>query len=197
MNIVLIGPPGSGKGTQGERVATKLGLDHIAMGDLLRAEIAAGTELGGQIAAYVERGDLVPDDLILGLITPRILDAVAGNGYLLDGFPRSVPQAREARRFAEELGASADLAVYLDVPHDVLVQRLLERARVEGRADDTPEVIENRLAVFEEATHPLVDYYRGRGLLESVDADRPLEEVTVDIIRLAEARGTPAQRRSP
>jgi adenylate kinase len=94
------------------------------------------------------------------------------------------------------MGAAADLAVYLDVPHGVLVERLLERARTEGRADDTPEVIENRLAVFEEATRPLVDYYRGRGLLEMVDADRPLEDVTADIIRLAEARGTPAPPRS-
>jgi adenylate kinase len=182
MNVLLVGPPGSGKGTQGERLAARLGLEHIAAGDLLRAEVEAGTPLGDKAREYMDRGELVPDELIIDLLMPRVLRAGRNGGYLLDGFPRSVGQAKEARRLAEEEGVSADAAIYLDAPRDELVARILARAQTEGRSDDTPEVIRHRLAVFDEATAPLIDYYRTRGLLRTIDASRSADEVTAAIL---------------
>ncbi len=182
MNVLLIGPPGSGKGTQGERLAQRLGLEHIAAGDLLRAEVEAGTPLGEKVREFMERGELVPDELIIDLVMPRVLAAARDGGYLLDGFPRSVGQAREARRLAEQEGFSADAAIYLDVPREELVNRILARAKIEGRSDDTSEVVRRRLAVFDDATAPLVEYYRDRGLLRVVDANRSADEVTAAIL---------------
>ncbi len=182
MNVLLIGPPGSGKGTQGERLAQRMGLKHIAAGDLLRAEVKAGSPLGREARAYMDRGQLVPDRLIIGLLMRVVIDAGLDGGYLLDGFPRSVAQAREARQLANREGVGADAVIYLDAPRDELIERILARARVEGRADDTPDVVRNRLEVFDEATAPLVDYYRDRGLLRVVDASASEDEVTADIL---------------
>ena len=183
MKVLLIGPPGSGKGTQGERLAAKFELAHIAAGDLLRAEVEAGTPLGEQVEGYIDRGELVPDEVMIELVMPLVAKAVASNGYVLDGFPRSVGQAVVVREAAEQMGAVPDAVIYLKAPHDVLIQRILARAEVEGRTDDTDEaVINNRLDVFDEATHPLVDYYRGRGLLHAVDADQSEDEVTDRIL---------------
>jgi adenylate kinase len=182
MNVLLIGPPGSGKGTQGERLAARLGLEHLAAGDLLRAEVAAGTPLGEQVAGLMQRGELVPDDVILELLMPRVLAASAASGYLLDGFPRTVEQAREARQLAARAGAGPDAVVYLDAPRAELVRRILARAEKEGRADDNPETVTNRLRVFDEATAPLIDHYRERGLLHVVNADQPADAVTADIL---------------
>jgi adenylate kinase len=182
MKVLLIGPPGSGKGTQGERLATGFGLTHIAAGDLLRAEVEAGTPLGRQVAGYLERGELVPDEVMIELVMPLVAKAVASSGYVLDGFPRSVGQAVHVREEAERIGAVPDAVIYLEAPHDVLIRRILARAAVEGRTDDTEAVINNRLDVFDEATHPLVDYYRGRGLLHVVDADQSEDEVTERIL---------------
>ena len=183
MNVLLIGPPGSGKGTQGERLAERLGLEHIAAGDLLRAEVSAGTPLGRQVAEMMQRGELVPDVVVLSLLMPKVLAASEENGYLLDGFPRSVEQALEARKLAEQASAGPDAVIYLDAPRDELVRRILARAAVEGRADDTPQTVHNRLEVFDEATAPLVDYYRGRGLLHVVNANQDADAVTADILR--------------
>jgi adenylate kinase len=183
MNVLLIGPPGSGKGTQGERLSERLGLEHLAAGDLLRAEVENQTPLGRQVAELMERGDLVPDAVIISLLMPRVLAAGEGNGYLLDGFPRSVDQAVEARKLAETAGASPNAVIYLDAPREELTRRILARAEVEGRADDNPETVKNRLRVFDEATRPLVDYYRDRGLLKVVDADQDEDAVTEAIIR--------------
>ena len=186
MRLLLIGPPGSGKGTQGERLAARLGIEHIAAGDLLRAEVSAATPLGRQVQAFMQRGDLVPDVVILSLLIPRVLAAAEGNGYLLDGFPRSVEQAVEARKLADQADAGPDAVVYLDVPRDELVRRILARAAVEGRADDNPETVANRLKVFDEATHPLVDYYRGRDLLHVIDANQHEDVVTEAILAALE-----------
>jgi adenylate kinase len=182
MNVLLIGPPGSGKGTQGEHLAQRLGLEHIAAGDLLRAEVDAQTPIGRQVAAFMKRGDLVPDAVILSLLMPKVLSAAEGNGYLLDGFPRSVEQAVEARSLAEHAGASPDAVIYLDVPRAELVRRILARAVIEGRPDDNPETVANRLRVFDEATRPLIDYYRQRGLLRVIEASRGEDEVTEAIL---------------
>ena len=182
MRLLLIGPPGSGKGTQGERLSQRLDIEHIAAGDLLRAEVAAETPLGRQVQAFMQRGDLVPDVVILSLLLPKVLAAAEANGYLLDGFPRSVEQAVEARKLAEQAGASPDAVVYLDVPREELVRRILARAEVEGRSDDNPETVANRLKVFDDATLPLVDYYRGRGLLQVVDANADADRVTETIL---------------
>jgi len=182
MNVLLIGPPGSGKGTQGERLAQRLGIEHLAAGDLLRAEVAKGTPLGKRVADLMRRGELVPDAVIISLLMPRILAANDAHGYLLDGFPRSVEQAVEARKLAELATAGPDAVIYLDAPRDELVRRILARAEIEGRADDNPATVENRLRVFDEATRPLVEHYRGRGLLHVVNADQHEDEVTQDIL---------------
>ena len=182
MKVLLIGPPGSGKGTQGEHLSQRLGIEHIEAGDLLRAEVDAQTPLGRQLSQFMQRGELVPDDVILNMVMPKVLAAAEGNGYLLDGFPRSMEQAVEARKLAENLGASPQAVIYLDAPRAELIRRILARAEVEGRVDDNPETVGTRLAVFEEATHPLVDYYRGRGLLHTVNANQDADAVTAEIL---------------
>jgi adenylate kinase len=155
---------------------------HIATGDLLRKEVGDGTELGRKVASYVESGQLVPDEVIIDLVLPLVREAAQEQGYLLDGFPRSVDQAERVREFVLALGGQADAAIYLEAPRDVLVQRLLERAKIEGRSDDTADVIANRLQVFDDDTRPLVDYYRARGLLHVVDADADPDSVTASIV---------------
>lgn len=183
MKVLLVGPPGSGKGTQGARLAERLGIEHIASGDLLRAEVAAGTPLGAEVDGLLRRGELVPDETIMQLLRPRIEAAARAGGYLLDGFPRTVAQAVEARRMADDIDAAADAVIYLDVPRDELVARILERAKKQGRSDDNAETVQNRLHVFDEVTRPLVDYYRERGLLHVVDATGDPDDVTEAILR--------------
>jgi adenylate kinase len=182
MNVLLIGPPGSGKGTQGERLSQRLGLAHIAAGDLLRAEVDEQTPLGREVAQIMQRGDLVPDDVILKMLMPKVIAAANANGYLLDGFPRSLEQAVEARKLAEDADAGPHAVIYLDAPRDELMRRILGRAKLEGRADDNPQTVANRLEVFDDATHPLVDYYRERGLLHMIDAGLDEDAVTEEIL---------------
>jgi adenylate kinase len=183
MRIVLLGAPGSGKGTQGQRLADHLGVPHVSSGDLFREHIAKGTPLGREVAEYVKRGDLVPDDLVLEIVGSAVLDAARKEGgYVLDGFPRTLAQAERAYKLAGAAGAGADLAVYLDVPDDVARERLANRA-VEGRPDDAdPGVIERRLRVFHDETEPLLDFYRDRGILVTVDATPPPDEVTEQML---------------
>jgi adenylate kinase len=182
MNLMLIGPPGSGKGTQGQRLSDRFGLAHIAAGDMLRAEVEAETPIGKAVSDYLDRGELVPDEIIIELLMPAVVHAVDRSGYVLDGFPRSVGQAQVARKLAEEVGATPHAVVYLEASRDELIRRILERASIEGRSDDNEETISNRLEVFDEATHPLVDYYRSRGLLHVVDANQSEDEVTEHIL---------------
>ena len=192
MKLLLIGPPGSGKGTQGVRLSERFGVEHIAAGDLLRHEVETQTPLGQQVADYLDRGELVPDQLIIDLVMPKVLAAAAANGYVLDGFPRSVGQAVEARRLAEREDSAATAAVFLDAPEDELADRLLKRAMTEGRSDDTAEVIHTRLRVFNEVTQPLLDFYADRGLLHVVDATKSVDDVTAAIIEALENAGRPA-----
>jgi adenylate kinase len=175
MRLLLIGAPGAGKGTQAVRLADRLGLTHISSGDLLRQHVTEGTALGKQVQQYVSRGDLVPDQVVLDMLRKPILAASKAGGYVLDGFPRTVEQAEIAYRTARELGVAVQVAVHLDVPREELVRRLLARGR---GADDTEEVIEHRLEVYDERTRPMLEYYAQRELLVTVNGARPPEEVT-------------------
>jgi adenylate kinase len=187
VRLLLLAPPGAGKGTQGERLAAWSGVRHIAAGDLLRAAARAGGALGLQIADYQARGDLVPDQIVIDALTPVVVEAAARGGYILDGFPRTLPQAVAAAELALRLGVRLDAAIFLHAPDDVLTRRLLDRSRRGGRADDVADVIRHRLRVFAETTGPLVPYYTERGILVAVDADQPPESVTADIqARLSE-----------
>ena len=191
MRLLLLAPPGAGKGTQGERLAAWSGARHIAAGDLLRAEAKAGGLLGREIAACQARGDLVPDQIVLDVLTPAVTEAAAAEGpgksgaarggYILDGFPRNLAQAIAAAELAARLGVTLDAAIYLHAPEPVLTRRLLDRASQSGRSDDKADVIRHRLQVFAETTGPLVPYYTERGILVAVDADQPPEAVTADI----------------
>ena len=181
MRLLLLAPPGAGKGTQGERLAAWSGARHIAAGDLLRAQARSGDLLGRQIAVHQARGDLVPDQIVLDVLTPVVVEAAAQGGYILDGFPRTLPQATAAADLAVRLGVTLDAAIYLHAPDAVLTRRLLDRASQSGRSDDVAEVIEHRLKVFAETTGLLVPYYTERGILLTVNADQPPDAVTADI----------------
>lgn len=181
VRLLLIGPPGAGKGTQGPRLAEHYDVEHIAAGDLLRREVASKTDIGRRASELMQRGELVPDDLVLDLVMPRLLAAGRSNGYVLDGFPRSLGQAEAGRRISEENGVAVTMAVLLDASPDELIPRLLDRAQSEGRPDDTPEVIRARLEVFNEAIEPLLDFYRERGLLVTVDASGPPDDVWAEL----------------
>jgi len=187
VRLLLLAPPGAGKGTQGERLAAWSGARHIAAGDLLRAQARAGGAIGDQIAAHQARGDLVPDQIVLDALTPAVVEAAAEGGYILDGFPRTLPQATAAADLAARLGVTLDAAVYLHAPDAVLTRRLLDRASQSGRSDDRADVIRHRLQVYAQTTGPLVPYYTERGILLTVDADQPADSVTADITALLSA----------
>jgi len=186
MRIVLLGAPGSGKGTQGEALAKHFGVRHVSTGDLLRAHIEQGTEIGRVAEPYTKRGELVPDDVMLQIAGTAAVDAAAEGGYVLDGFPRTLSQAEQAYEGADRAGVTADAVVYLDVPDDVVRERLAARAAA-GRVDDSdPEIIERRLQVFHDQTGPLLDFYRDRGILVTVDATPPPDEVTGAMLKAVE-----------
>jgi len=178
LRLLLLAAPGGGKGTQGGRLASHFGVQHISSGDVLRAAARAGTPAGLEVASFQQRGDLVPDDIVFDLLIPAVVAAAARGGYILDGFPRTVPQAIEAFNVARELDVTLDATVYLNVPEPVLMERLLARAR----ADDSADVIRNRLEVFTETTSPLLEYYRNRGILLEVDGNQSPESITAAII---------------
>lgn len=194
MRILLIGAPGSGKGTQADRLAEHFGVTHISSGDLLRQHVRDGTSLGTLVKTLVENGDLVPDGVVMDMLRKPVLAASAEGGYILDGFPRTVDQAKAAYAVATELGVAIQVAIHLDVGTDELVRRLLARGR---GAEDTQEVIEHRLAVYEEKTVPLVDYYSEREWLLHVDGSQPVEDVTASIVsRITERLAHSEQRKA-
>lgn len=178
---LLLAPPGAGKGTQGERLAERYGVPHLATGDLLRANVAAGTELGKAAKAHMDAGGLVPDRLVIDMVRTA-LDEAASPGFLLDGFPRTLTQAREAYEWARRNDSTFDAVIMLEVPEDELVRRLVKRGEDSGRSDDTEDVIRNRLAVYEENTAPLIDFYADRGILVRVDGTGTVDEVTDRLI---------------
>lgn len=177
MRIVLMGAPGSGKGTQAALMVEELGLPHISTGDLLRAAVAAGSELGRQAKAVMDRGELVSDDIVLGLLEERLARDDAAKGFILDGFPRNIAQAEELDALLERLGQPVDEALQIDVDAEQVVQRIAKRAELEGRSDDTEETVRNRLRVYAEQTAPVVDYYARKGVLSRVLGDGTIEDV--------------------
>ena len=179
MRLLLIGAPGSGKGTQAERLAQRYGITHISSGDLLRQHVREQTALGRQIQSYVDRGDLVPTGIVVDMLRKPVVAAVEAGGYVLDGFPRTVEQAQAAFPTAHALGAEVQAAVHLDVPRAELVRRLLARGR---GSDDTQEVIEHRLQVYLDETVPLLEYYANREWMFAVDGAQPPDAVHQEIV---------------
>jgi len=177
MRLVLLGPPGSGKGTQATRLKEKLGIAHISTGDLLRAEVAAGSDLGKQAKAVMDAGNLVSDEILLGMLRSRLKQDDVAKGFILDGYPRNLVQAEALDGVLEEIGQPLDAVVQLDVPTELLVQRIAGRAAEQGRADDNPESVRQRLQVYNDQTAPVVDFYAGRGTLARVDGVGELDEV--------------------
>jgi adenylate kinase len=182
MRVLLIGPPGAGKGTQATRIAAHFDLVRIATGDLLRQEVASGSELGRTAEAYIDRGDLVPDEVVIAMTRERVVQANTEGGYILDGYPRTLVQAEAAYRWAKARGVPFDLALFFEIGTDELLARLAGRAREEGRSDDTEETVRHRLEVFQSQTYPLLDYYRRRGILVRIDAVGPVDAITEQIL---------------
>lgn len=183
----MIAPPGAGKGTQGALIAAHFDLPHIASGELLREHVAGQTELGRAVQAFLDRGELVPDEIVLAMVREKFVAAKeAGTGYVLDGIPRNMAQARAAYEIGLELDMTADVALHLDADDHELMRRLLARAALEHRSDDTEEVIRRRLELYHETTHPIVAWYAERGILISVNAMRPVEAVGREILAALE-----------
>ena len=182
MRLLLIGAPGAGKGTQATRIAEHFGLVHLSSGDLLRENVKAGTDVGLAAKAFMDSGDLVPDEVVLEMLREPVIAAAAAGGYVLDGFPRTVQQAEAGYDITKPLGVAVQVAVHLEVPRDALVARIVERGLSSGRADDTEEVVRHRLDVYDAHALPLLAYYRERERLLTVDGDLPMDEVTASVV---------------
>jgi adenylate kinase len=186
LNVLLLGPQGAGKGTQAKRISAEYGIPHIASGEILRAEMDAGTELGNRVKDVYDRGDLVSDDLMIELIRNRLEQPDTEAGFVLDGFPRTTVQAEELDSMFNDIGRNFSVAFALQIPDEVAFDRLRRRAEVEGRADDTDEAIQRRLDNYHRETEPLIEYYRTRGNLVPIHGDRSENEVFGEIQRALE-----------
>ena len=211
MNLILLGPPGAGKGTQAAKIVEKYNIPHISTGDIFRANIKEGTELGKKAQEYMNKGELVPDELVVDLVVDRVQQDDCKNGYVLDGFPRTIPQAEALDKALAEFGDKIDYAIDVNVPDENIVKRMGGRraclncgatyhivfnpTKVEGkcdacgaetvlRDDDKPETVQKRLSVYHEQTQPLIDYYKAQGILKSVDGTKPMDEVFADIVAI-------------
>src|SRR5215467_9339109 len=188
MRVLMIAPPGAGKGTQGALIAAHFNIPHIATGELLRDHVARRTALGQAVEKYLDGGELVPDRIVLDMVREAMIAAQsAGGGYMLDGIPRNIEQARAAYEIARELGMTADVALHLQADDAEVTRRMLARAALEHRSDDTAEVIAQRLALYHQVTSPIISWYRDRGILVSVDAMRPVQQVSHDILAALDA----------
>ena len=211
MKIIMLGAPGAGKGTQAKKIAAKYQIPHISTGDIFRANIRNGTELGMKAKAFMDAGGLVPDEITIGMLLDRIHEADCQNGYVLDGFPRTIPQAESLTKALGDMGEAIDYAVNVDVPDENIINRMSGRRaclscgatyhivynppKKEGicdvcgkelilRDDDKPETVQKRLNVYHEQTQPLIDYYTGQGVLKTVDGTKNLDEVFGDIVKI-------------
>jgi adenylate kinase len=182
MRLVLLGAPGSGKGTQAARLREHLQVPHITTGGLLRAAVDAGTPLGRVAGPIMAAGNLVSDELMLGMLEERFAQPDTRNGFILDGYPRNLVQAAALDTLLERLRQPMDLAVQLEVSNDLLVDRLAGRAKAEGRADDSPDAVRNRLKVYDQQTAPVIDHYRNQGKLAHLDGVGSLDEVFTRIL---------------
>jgi adenylate kinase len=202
MRLILLGPPGAGKGTQAQRLIRKHGIVQLSTGDMLRAAVAAGTPVGLKAKDIMARGELVPDEVVVAIIADRIKEKDAAKGFVLDGFPRTVPQAQALAKLLAERGLKLDAVVELKVDEGILINRIATRAAEmtargeKVRADDNPEVLKGRLAAYRASTAPLASHYAKTGLLKTVDGMLPIEEVAVAIDRLLARAGGPAPRRA-
>jgi adenylate kinase len=176
-NLLLLGAPGAGKGTQAVRLAKRLGVPHVSTGDLLRAAVAAGSSLGRQAKAFMDRGELVPDSVVIGVAVERLGRPDAKSGFVLDGFPRTLAQAEALDAELARMGMQLDRCTALEVDEEELVARLLKRAQIEGRSDDNDATIRNRMRVYRTQTEPLIAYYRRKGLLRELDGSGTVEAV--------------------
>ncbi len=181
MNLLVLGPQGAGKGTQAKLIAAEYGIPHVSTGDMFRAAQAAGTEFGRRVGEIMQTGQLVPDDLTIEMIRERLSQPDAQEGFVLDGFPRTLAQAEALDAMLGGIGRGLDAILFFDVPDEVGMDRALNRAQLEGRADDTPEVIEKRLEVYHAETEPIVEHYRVSGKLVPLHAERSIEEVWSEV----------------
>lgn len=177
MDLIILGAPGSGKGTQGALLSTRLAIPKISTGDLLRAAVKDGTPLGTKAKGFMDQGLLVPDEIILGLIEEVLHSAAAADGIIMDGFPRTLPQAEAVDQLLTPLERTVDRVLLIDVDEEELIQRMVKRAEIEGRADDTPETIRRRQEVYREQTAPLIAFYDARGLVTRVNGLGTVEEI--------------------
>jgi adenylate kinase len=193
MRLILLGPPGAGKGTQAKSLIDSYGIPQLSTGDILRAAIKAKTPMGLEAKAVMDRGDLVSDEVVNGIVSERLDAEDARSGFILDGFPRTIPQAEALAEMLVEKGMALDAVIEITADAETLTRRIVNRARENAaqgaRADDNEDVIRNRLSVYREQTAPLVEHYRGKGLLITVDGMAPVEEVTVAIRRAVEDNG--------
>ncbi len=189
-NIVIFGAPGSGKGTQSDKLIEKYGLEHISTGDVLRAEIKRGTELGQTAQKFIDQGQLIPDDLMVSILA-SVYDSFGRNhrGVIFDGFPRTIPQAEALKAMLAERGDTVSAMLELDVPEDELMKRLLLRGQQSGRADDNEATIRKRLVVYHEQTQPLIAWYKHEGLHHHIDGLGDLDRIFQDICKVIDALG--------
>lgn len=192
--LVFFGPPGSGKGTQAVRLASSLGIPQVSTGDLLRGHVSRQTELGRIAHPIMASGALVPDDLVTRMLRERLAEPDAAGGALFDGYPRTVAQADSLDALLAESGRRVDAVIFLDVPDEVIVGRLVKRAEIEGRSDDTPETVRERLRVYREKTAPLADRYRRAGVIVEIDGNRAVDAVAADVAGAVAARGNAPRR---
>jgi len=181
MRLILLGPPGAGKGTQAKILVESYGIPQLSTGDILRSAIAAKTPMGLAAKEVMDRGDLVSDDIVNGIVSERLDQADCANGFVLDGFPRTIPQAKALDGMLTEKGMTIDAVIEFTADADILVARVINRSKESNRPDDNPEVIRNRLEIYARDTAPLVEFYKAKGLLKTVDGMEPVEDVTAAI----------------
>jgi adenylate kinase len=189
LNLMLLGPPGVGKGTQAKRIAAGYDLQHLSTGERFRAEIDAGTEFGRRIESILSSGELVPDEVTIAKLREWLSGDTAGRGFVLDGFPRTMAQAEALDSMLDEIGRGLDAILYFDIDDELAGERLRGRALEEGRTDDTPEVIERRLEIYHRDTEPLVEYYRPTGKLVPLPGNRTVDEVFGEVEKALDQLG--------